>query len=240
MAPYGSLENIEGLDSKVLLTFMRHILQWCKDQNLRSIHLINFPEFYFTYSTEQIFNESGFQLKFSDVSQYIEVTPDFYNQLTYAERARLNKCKRNDFVFRHETSGSLEEAYALLNDSMIRKGYPVNMTFGRLKEMFMLHPEQYYLFAVFDDKSMVSMAVSIRINEHILYNFYHADHAEYASFSPTVMLVEGVNQFALENGYKYIDLGVSSEKGTINQGLYKFKRNLGALESFKNTYYIEI
>lgn len=240
MAPYGSLEIHEGLDTNVLKSFMRRILQWCKDQNLRSVRIINYPEFYFTYSTKQILNESGFQLECSDVCQYLEVTENLYSQLTYAERARLNKCKRYGFVFRHEPMGSLEEAYQLLTESRKRKGYPVTMTLNHLQEMFEKHPAYYHLFSVYDDTTMIAMAVSIHINNKILYNFYHADHKDYSTFSSTVMIINGINQYAYDNGYNYIDLGISSEKGILNKGLFKFKKNLGALESTKNRYYQEL
>ena len=110
------------------------------------------------------------------------------------------------------------------------------MTYDDLYKTISLLADKYLLFGVFDDKKLIAASVSIRISKSILYNFYHADDFSYRSTSPMVMLIKEIYQYCQQNDIRLLDLGISTETGKINEGLFKFKKALGCSTSEKNTY----
>ena len=102
------------------------------------------------------------------------------------------------------------------------------MTFNQLREMLEKHPKHYFIFNVLDDDKLIATGITILLSPGILYNFYHAHHIGYVTDSPTVMLVKQVYDFGRAQGFDCLDLGISSENGEINQGLFRFKKALGA------------
>ncbi len=97
------------------------------------------------------------------------------------------------------------------------------MTFEKLKEMFEVLPQHYFLFGVYDKDTLIAAAVSIRVTDSILYNFYHGDRMAYRSYSPIVMLLDGIYKFCQVKSFSYLDLGTSSVEGEPNEGLFNFK-----------------
>jgi lipid II:glycine glycyltransferase (peptidoglycan interpeptide bridge formation enzyme) len=80
--------------------------------------------------------------------------------------------------------------------------------------------------------------VTIRINENILYTFYLADNEKYLKDSPTTFLLSGIYQYCQQQKIKFLDLGIATEKGVLNEGLARFKQSLGAKISKKKTYFL--
>ena len=50
------------------------------------------------------------------------------------------------------------------------------------------------------------------------------------------MLVGKIYEYCQQNGIAVLDLGISSENGILNEGLFNFKKNLGSETSNKSTY----
>ena len=110
------------------------------------------------------------------------------------------------------------------------------MSYGALAEMFHHFPNEYQIFTVRDKEIIAALTVAIKINKNILYNFYPADSHQYKNFSPMVMLVKGLYEYCIENGFKLLDLGISTENSKPNYGLINFKKNIGADSSLKLTF----
>ena len=229
-ATYGSIEITPETQASSVREFLNRSTEYLIQLGCNAIQVIQPPE---CYSKDQnIVSESlldhGFELMYRDCDQYLEINSLFDDIITPGELGKLKKCKRQGFQGKCEGIENLEESHHLIEQNLKRKGLPISMTFHQLREMFEIHPSHYLVFNVRDANTIVSTIVSIRITDEILYNFYHADHEAYQSHSPTVMAVAQVYEYARHNGFHILDLGVSSEKGEINQGLFRFKKALGA------------
>lgn len=110
------------------------------------------------------------------------------------------------------------------------------MSLEGLQNMFTLFPDEYLLFGVFDEEKMIAASVSIKVCQRILYCFYIGDDLEYRSQSPVTVLVAGIYEYCRVNNFFVLDLGLSTEKGIVNKGLYTFKKSFGAVESPKLTF----
>jgi len=239
-APFGSVECFLEVESNMLIEYMEGIFESLKSLDIIEFRIIHYPDLYDVKTTkkvDQVLIKSNFDREVDEWNQHLIIgQAGFEQQILYSQRKRLKKCQRSGFTTKMEDIRSLSEAYELLTDSRERKNYPITMSFEELSEMFEIHPSRYLLFAVRDEQKMVAMAISILISPEIIYNFYHADHSEYGSFSPTVLAVGAVYEYCQQQGIDYIDLGISSLNGELNEGIYRFKKGLGAIDGIKRKY----
>ena len=187
----------------------------------------------------KIFINAGFRVINTEVNQHLLVLESEFKLLIRKnEKKKLNQCIKQDYTFKLLSIDELADIYQLVTETRVRKGFPVSMAYDGLHQTIMSLPDKYLLFGLFDQAELIAASVSIRISQNILYNFYHADEFAYRSNSPLVMLVQEIYCYCQQNEIKILDLGISSENGVKNEGLFVFKENLGCLSSEKNTYFL--
>jgi hypothetical protein len=180
-------------------------------------------------------HESGFTIKYEDITQAIPIQSGAMRLNTHKMR-RLRKAEVSGFSFRELSLNFLEEGYSLIVGSRENKGYPITMSMKELEDMFALFPSEYLLFGVFDKHKLISVSVSIKVNTEILYCFYIGDDLAYRSHSPVTYLIHGIYEYCRSNHFKLLDLGISTDKGILNKGLYTFKKTFGSVDSPKLTF----
>ena len=102
--------------------------------------------------------------------------------------------------------------------------------------MFKLFPGDYLLFGVFDKNKLIATSVCIKVNDKILYCFYIGDALAFRPHSPITLLINGIYEYCQTNDFKMLDLGISTDKGILNKGLYAFKKTFGSFDSYKLTF----
>ena len=238
-SPYGSIEWDPSINLSNLVGFIKRITTWLIENQHQSFKILSYPDCYINNPdfVDPCFEKSNIRKQTTDINQFIEIkNSEFESIISYSEKMRLNKSMKLGLHSQQSSVSELHEAYALLLSLRQRKGIPISMDFESLERMFQIHPDHYFLFTVKDGSKIVAMAVSIIVNDSILYDFYHADHDDYQSLSPTIMLIEEIYNFCRMKKIRILDLGISSLDGVKNEGLYRFKKNLGAKECSKNTF----
>ncbi|MCF2516642.1 GNAT family N-acetyltransferase [Dyadobacter sp. CY351] len=100
-------------------------------------------------------------------------------------------------------------------------------------------PEAYQIFKVVDQEKIIALTMTVRVNDHILYNFLCGDLPEYRVYSPVVMLMDRVYQHCQRENIRILDLGISLDgNGVHKPSLSRFKKNIGGKECLKMTYEI--
>jgi len=148
----------------------------------------------------------------------------------------LNFALKNELNFKKLSVDTLPEAYELIKKAREDKNYPVTMSLEGLQNTFLRFPYNYNLFGVYSDNRLVSASVCIKVSNEIMYNFYVGDDLNYRKHSPVVYLLAELFNWCKHKGYNILDLGISTDKGVLNKGLFNFKANLGAQHSEKPTY----
>ena len=234
-ARFSGVGGFEGAEVNIenVSLLLSSLSDWGKANGITAFTIKMAPEFYLKDIIG--FKDIGsLELLYSEYNQHIEISSEPYiSLLKRNERKRLRKCQRAGYQFKKLTVESLQQAYEVVKTNRELKGYPVTVTYDQLLLMFQNFPDQYLLFGVFDEARLIAVAVSIRVSENVLYNFYHGDDFEYRRDSPVVMVINGVYEYCQENNIQYLDLGISSVQGVLNEGLYQFKENCGAQVSPK-------
>ncbi|MEL7003990.1 MAG: GNAT family N-acetyltransferase [Bacteroidota bacterium] len=234
---FGGFEVEHGAGEDEIREFIALVVSSAQQMELKELRIKLPPDFYLQKvpALKQSLHCHQFVAVRSDINQHIEINSKQYRQrITYNELKKLKKSENEGFTFAKLNRQHLPEAYRLIRDNRIRKGFPVSMTLQTLDNMFEKLPQHYHLFGIYDNKKLIATGVSIRVNQASLYNFYHGDDQEYRVYSPVVMLLDGIYSYCQQSQIETLDLGISSDQGELNKGLFVFKKNCGAIESAKD------
>lgn len=237
-APFGAFEFRSELPSETLRGFVRHVVHALEErEGINRIVIKSYPVCYReaeALQMKEILTEEGFRVVTEEVNQHITVSDrPLAERFHTSEHRRLKKCLDAGFMFLEEEKPDVGELYALLKLSRERKNFPVSVTEARLRQMLYALPERYRAFTVRDGTRLAAFAVGVVINRDILYHFIPAHHPDYDAVSPACMLTEGIYRWCQIKSKKILDLGISSVEAQLNEGLYRFKRHLGAEASPK-------
>lgn len=147
---------------------------------------------------------------------------------------RLNKLLKIGYVFQNQKHENLDLIHQFIYNARNRKGFPMTISVDDFIQMINLMPDRYFLFTVKIKGELAAVSVCVNLGKNIFYNLYSADNDIYLKDSPMILLYAGMYNYAFENHYKILDLGISTYKGIRNEGLIQFKKSLGAIETEKH------
>jgi hypothetical protein len=234
-APFGSVEFAKTLPDPVLHDFLDALVNAVRSTGAASLRLVNYPHCYALPQAERLTTKlliHGFRP--------IEVNPNFFlpitdhsfeRGITPAERRRLKKCRSYGFQFIHWQDPDITEIIDFLEETRQQQGYKLSVSTAYLRELLQKFPRQFPVFTVRDGNTLAALTVTVRVRNDILYTFLPASHISYRSFSPMVMLTDGLFTYCQQHSIRLLDLGVSLGDNHIPKpSLMRFKRNLGAQE----------
>jgi hypothetical protein len=180
----------------------------------------------------------GFVETFMAANHHIPVdNRPLIDKMHAMEIRRLNRCRREGLVFAEEPADRAEDIYRFIGECRSEQGLKPSIGYDLLQMYLRDFPQQYRLFAVRQGGELFAATVAIRVHKKVLYNFLPASPERYNTLSPTVMLLEGLYDYAAGRGYELLDLGISTAPdGQHQEGLIRFKERMGALPGWKRRY----
>ena len=120
-------------------------------------------------------------------------------------------------------NGNLEKVIDVLEISRKNLGVQLSMSRDQIRAAFEKMPDEYSHYSA-----------------NVVYVLYWGDVGDsWKSTSPVVALCLAIAQDCRKKGYSILDLGTSSVDGIVNDGLKKFKENLGAVSTFKRRVFFQ-
>ncbi|GAB2524591.1 hypothetical protein GCM10027085_13630 [Spirosoma aerophilum] len=240
-APFGSIEFSESVSDTVLSAFVHTLTEAVRGAGARALTLVNYPTCYAPQQTEQLMRvlaKHGFHVTESHPNFFLPIHKQpFVSQLIPAERRRLRKCRDAGFVFTHGQTLSSQSVVDFIRHTRCQLGYPLTIQPERLINLLTRFQDSFSVFTVHDGTQLAALTVTVRVRHDILYNLLPASASAYRSFSPMVMLVDGLFSYCQQENIRLLDLGVSLDaNGQPKPSLMRFKRNLGSRESSKLTF----
>ena len=243
-ATFGGIEFNEKILDEILFNFLAEIIEHLRLFGLKNIIINSYPESYFSENQNQILEKClsrlHFQIKFIEQNYEIPVTNKSFYETVKSPRAKqlIRKSFKNGLIFQEEINPNFPKIHSFIEHSRKRKNRPMTMSSEQLSDHFEKFPKNFQLFSVTHDNLIVSVGVTVKINDDILYTFYLADDEKYLKDSPTTFLLSGIYKYCQEQKFRILDIGIASEKGISNEGLSHYKKSLGAKISDKNTYFL--
>lgn len=243
-APFGSFEFSASLSPEALLDFIVDVGNKLKEKSVRKIQIKDAPQI---YRPEQaallsvLLQNAGYKISTTEIHTSIAVDEKpWEDKISYAELKRLKKCKREKLAFKRLDENNFEKVYKFIQSCRQERGTLLSLTLDEINNVAAFCKEDFLLFSVFQDDEMIAASVSLKVNEQILYDFYHGHTRTADTLSPVVALIDGMYTYCSENGYKLIDLGTSSLGNKTNFSLLNFKTQLGGINSMKATFEKEL
>ena len=239
---YGGFYLTEGLNSADIVDFIGYSSQRLKDLKVKSLIIALAPS-YFSYSNQmhEILLDYGFTVEYKDITQVLAIKENSFEKLVNRNRKRkLQTAIANAYSFEILKLEDLSQVYDLLLRNRKSRGYPMTMTLDDLRNTFERFPNRYTMFGVFDKEVLIAGSICVKINNSIIYDLYHGELPQYRTNSPVTLLLEGIYNYSINENLDLLDLGISTDKGLLNKGLYNFKVSCGAKDHFKRTYQINV
>ena len=245
-ATFGGIEFQEQISAKNLFEFFGKIIQFLQSLTIKSLVINSYPERYLSeyqcLILQNCLYKLHFQVEYGDQNHEITISDkSFYETVRGGTTKQLLRTYlKKGYLVAQELNPNFAFIHAFIARSRKRKNRPMTMNCEQLTAHFKIFPKNFQLFSVTHSNMMVAVGVTIKINDNILYTFYLADDENYLKDSPTTFLLSGIYEYGQLNNFKILDLGIATEKGVMNEGLARFKQNLGATISAKNTHFLRL
>lgn len=211
-----------------------------RERGGNSVMLKNQPEIYSDKKNQLLYavlHTLGYSILKEETSAIIPVSSKpFEAGLHKSEKKRLRKCRESALTFEVIPPNQLQKVYMFLEACRHEKGYSLSMSFEEIEKLTTVFAERIILTTVIDKNQIVAANITIRVYDHVLYNFYHDHAGEYDLLSPVVLLNEGLYELCQKDKIQFLDLGTSNIEDKLNESLLNFKLNLGAKTSRKLTF----
>jgi Acetyltransferase (GNAT) domain len=247
--PFGGFDSWAEVCPSLFRSFVFFVLENLRAEGISALQIVLPPV---CYQAQQlawiaILQETFLgQIVESNLNQYLW-TNDGGLCLRDSTQRRLQKCILQGCIFEEWPNPDLTFFYDFIVAARQRKKLPMNIPRADFEQMFAIFPEKYPVFIVRKESVILAACVGVVVRSdssgsdpNILYYFLPADHPDYQQWSPSVMLLWGLYEYAQEMGFDLLDLGISTANGLPNWGLINFKKNLGALSCPKYKMQLQI
>jgi hypothetical protein len=131
------------------------------------------------------------------------------------------------------------EIYDLICKNRAKYGRPIYMTFKDIIDMNRLWPVDFFKVNS-GDGSIVASAIFYRNHPDIGYAVFWGDNEAGRQLRAMDYLAFNLWTYYKDLGYKYLDLGISTEAGSPNEGLLRFKESHESTSSLRYKFVLQV
>ena len=184
-------------------------------------------------SQNELISYKNQKIVVEDINQYINISRTFLSSYSKGNRKKVNQFfSRGGFIKKVGTN-EIKDVYNILERNRANRGVVLSMSLEILKEKVASLPNNYEIFLAALNNEFVAAAVVVNIDDIHRYVLFWGDLPESRSTSPIASLATHIIDESLQRNFKILDLGISSVDGILDEGLYRFKKNLGAVSTSK-------
>lgn len=240
-APYGGFhfKSENNIYPGAIESFLNDLQEYARAESLAGIVITLPPDIYCQSSNAKLVNafiRLGFKMSIPDITNWVDLNL-FTNVYTHpASRTYYNQGVKKGLGF--ELVTSLEESeliYNLIVENRSRMGRPIHMTFRDILETGKLFMTDFFKVTN-PGGEIVAGAIFYRAHPTIAFAVFWGDAIAGRPVRAMDFLVFNLWAFYKEKGYKFIDLGKSTESGLPNEGLLRFKETHECISSLKYTF----
>ncbi len=240
-SPFGSLYTKDKLPHSILQQFLAYIKDALSQKGYRKIEMTLPASIYDHFVSTGSWQKEGFKIVSEEVNQHLMTTGAFEKGLHQMERRKLNRLSSGKIKFQMEPPSTdiLTECHAFIAACRKDQGLEINISLEKLQALSARIDDRYDVYTARSGDSLVAVAITCWVDKDHMYYYLPATDYRYKKESPMVGLVKLIYEECSRRGIKYLDLGVSSVNGKLQQGLYDFKKRLGAFPTTKVSIYLE-
>ncbi len=230
---------INGIQPDVISSFYDHMIDGLSSKPVE-IHLP--PNYFYSDIFElqhEIITSKGGKILYVETSQYIDVESWAPEAMSKGNRKKLRQCAESIAITVRLPLADLDGVYELITINRLSRGVSLSISLSQLRKSFTEIPDAYRCYGTFLGSKLIAAAITVLITDDFEYVYMWADDAQYRSLSPVVSLCETIVNDSKSRGVRTLDLGISSKNGILDEGLSRFKINLGAVSGNKVSYILQ-
>lgn len=243
-APFGSIEFANALSAETLFNFLNEIEAKLKKKKVKKIIIKDAPQLYRPHEAATLtvlLSDLGYRIATNEICSSVIVDESSWeSKISKDELYHFKRCQREQLTFGTLEITKLVEVYRFIEGCRNERGVALSLTLDQLVKTVRSCPMDFLLFAVFQDEEMIAAAITIKVNNRILYDFYYGHSKASNHLSPVVFLLDGQYAYGQQNGFQILDLGTSSLNEKTNFSLLNFKTQVGGVPSMKLTFEKEL
>lgn len=247
-ASYGSLVT-EELTFEGAMTLVSELLKYGKKEKYKEFILTSAPIIYENYPNQNLdfaMLWQDFQYETHYISSAIQLDPEreIIPRFQRTVRNCIRKSLRNEDIH-FEINERYDEFYPIIEENLAKHKAKPTHSYEDLQKIRELLPDNLKLFMIYHKKRPIGGSLMFYCNKNVALCFYNMMRYKDAGLKPIHRVMYEVVKHATENGYRYVDIGVSQQPAsknpmTPNRNLIAFKETFDAKTIMRNTFRIKL
>lgn len=233
-APFGYPESMKkdaGLEEYYTAYNLTRI--FFQNKGIKSCEIYMPPTFYehrvITAWTNVLYT-NGFCTQYCDVNYSFcnieTLFAEYTSRLQKNARKNLAKAFAGGLEFEKCVSKELcHKAYGIIEANRREKNRPLRMKEEKVIRTLPIVNGEWYVVRMND--IIIAAALVYAVSKDVAQIVYWGDLPQYATLRPTNYISYKLLEQYVKKGYKYLDVGISTEEGQPNFGLCDFKESIG-------------
>jgi hypothetical protein len=242
-ASYGSIVT-KDVKFAEAMEIVSTLIEYGKKVGIKEFLLTSAPRVYEKHQNENLdfamlWQGFNYDLHYISSAIKLDTETDIISRFQQTVRRNIRKSLKDPDI-RVEINERYDEFYPILIENKARHDVKPTHSLEDLLKLNELLPERLKLFMVYyQDKPIAGSSVFI-CNDTITLCFYNMLLYEYENLKPIHRIMYEVVKWSTENGYKYLDIGVSQDTKADNpmtpsMSLIDFKEKFDAKTVMRNT-----
>ncbi|MFH1943094.1 MAG: GNAT family N-acetyltransferase [bacterium] len=247
-ASYGSIVTSDIKFSHAM-DLVSTLLEYGRSNGIKSFMLTAAPFIYEKYPSQNLdfaMLWQGFRYETHYISSAIQIDPsrEIIKRFQTTVRYNVRKTLRDDSL-RVEVNDAYDAFHLIILKNLSKHQARPTHSYEDLLRLKSLLPDRLKLFVVYHKDKAIGGSLLFLCNKQVALCFYNMMLYEYAAYKPIHRVMYEVVRWAEENGYRYVDIGVSQDTAaanpmTPNMNLIAFKETFDAKAVMRNTLIIEL
>ena len=240
---YGSIVT-KDVKFAYAMEMISTLKEYGKKKGIKEFLLTSAPRVYELHPNENLdfaMLWSGFKYDLHYISSAIKLFPgeDIIARFQQTVRRNIRKAI-NDPDIQVVMNDDYKSFYPILIENKARHDVKPTHTLDDLLKLKKLFPDNILLFMVYYKGKPIAGSNVFVCNNRVILCFYNMLLYDYEHLKPVHRLMYEVVKWSTENGYKYLDIGVSQDTKAENpmtpsMGLIDFKEKFDAKTVMRNT-----
>jgi hypothetical protein len=238
-APFGGFHfRNEQVYPAVIENFLGDLHEYALGENISDLSITLAPDIYSASSNAKLVNvmmRNGFHSQTPEITNWVDLH-SFNSMFSLGvSRTYYNQAVKKNLSFDPvDNVDEMEVIYNLIVANRARMGRPIHMSFKDLEKTANVFATDY--FKVMDaNRNIIAGAIMYRAHPEVAYAVFWGDNPDGRPVRAMDFLVFHLWSHYKALGYRYIDLGISTERGIPNDGLLRFKETHECVSSLRYT-----
>ncbi|WP_443659369.1 hypothetical protein [Clostridium algidicarnis] len=247
-APFSLIHLKKSFKINDACLFINGIKNFAVKKGIKNIKFTLPPEIYgfeLVSVLSATFFSEGFKVKSIELNNSFDLSnyegiEMYLKESPHKVRKNYRKALKNELEFEQIEIYDFEKAYDVIKINREQMGYPLKISKKQMEDLVNINILGIRSFIVKKSEEPIAAALIFDVTEEVSQVVYWGDIIEYRNERPMDLLTTEIFNVYKKLGKKYLDIGPSSEDGTINGGLAEFKKSIGCNSNIKIVFEYEI